>query len=101
MTATLLRLVLIFCLLKTIRSIPLNLNNSNEGRVYFDAVTNWIMETDWLPIEVNVPDTIMGMINGLQNAWTSTMGYFGISPPPRIKKDGKKLLRMMYFLTLF
>lgn len=100
MTVALLKVVLIVCLLKTVRSIPLNSDTSNQGRLYFDAVTNWIMDTEWLPIEVNVPDTISGMISGVQNAWTSTMGYFGISPPPRIKKTGKKLLRMVYLLTL-
>ncbi len=102
MTRELLKIVLILCLLQSIRSIPLNASNnsSNEARLYFDAVTNWIMETEWLPIEVNVPDTISGMISGIQNAWTSTMGYFGIAPPPRIKKAGKELLRMAYLLTL-
>lgn len=102
MTVSVLKVVLIVCLLKTIRSIPINPNTSDQdqGRLYFDAVTNWIMESEWLPIEVNVPDTISGMISGVQNAWTSTMGYFGISPPPRIKKTGKKLLRMAYLLTL-
>lgn len=101
MTA-LLKIVLVVCLLKTIQSNPLNTNSdSNQGRLYFDAVSNWIMETEWLPIELNVPDTISGMISGIQNAWTSTMGFFGMTPPPRIKKAGKKLLRMAYLLTMF
>lgn len=101
MTVVLFKVVLIVCFLKTIRSIPLNPNySSNQGRFYFDAVTNWIMDTEWLPIEINVPDTFSSMFSGIQNAWTSTMGYFGIAPPPRIKKAGKELLRMAYLLTL-
>lgn len=100
MNFLLIKVVLIVCLFKTIRSIPLNANGSSDGRIYFDAVTNWIMDTEWLPVEVNVPDTISGMIGGMQNAWTATMGYFGVSPPPRIKMTGKKLLRMVYLFTM-
>ena len=95
------KIVLFICLLKTIQSKPLNANNPNQERLYFDVVGSWIMDTDWLPIEVNVPDTISSVISGMQSAWSSTMGFFGIAPPPRMKKAGKKLLRMAYLLTLF
>lgn len=101
MAIGLFKVLFIVCFLKTILSTPLNVNSStNQGRLYFDAVSNWIMETEWLPIEVNVPDTIWGMISGIQYTWTSAMGYLGISPPPRIKKAGKQLLRVAYYLTL-
>lgn len=100
MTGVPLNVVLItICFLSSIRSMPLNSNSSNQGRLYFDAVGNWIMDTEWLPIEVNVPDTISGMFSGIQNAWTSTMGYFGISPPPRIRKTNNKSMKLTHFLA--
>lgn len=35
--------------------------------------------SDWLPIEINVPDTVIGAWHGLQYAWTTASDYFSMA----------------------
>lgn len=37
----------------------------NEGRIFFDAIGNFISTSEWFPLEVNVPDTIGSMWSGM------------------------------------
>lgn len=43
---------------------------------------------DWFPIEINVPDTVMGAWHGIQSAWNAASDYFssnGEMPQKTIK----------------
>lgn len=51
-------------------------NSVAEARVFYDQLTTFIMDVDWLPIEINVPDTISSAMNGINSMWTSLNEYY-------------------------
>lgn len=71
----------------------------NEPRVFYKQLSNMIEETAWLPIEINVPDTIGIAVEGLSGMWSMFMDFYnswdrpGISTPR--KKNSTKVRRKM------
>lgn len=51
-------------------------DNVNQARIFYDQLTSFIMGVEWLPIEINVPDTISSAMNGLGSMWTTLSDYF-------------------------
>lgn len=51
-------------------------SNAIHARVFYDQLTTFIMNVDWLPIEINVPETISGAMNGISSMWTSLNEYY-------------------------
>lgn len=51
-------------------------SNTIQARVFYDQLTSFIMDVDWLPIEINVPDTISSAMNGISSMWTSMNEYY-------------------------
>lgn len=67
-----------------------NTNDIAQARIYFDQLAQvpglMLPMLPMLPIEINVPDSIMGMMNGLMVMWNAMQEYFSSenSVVPRI-----------------
>lgn len=65
-----------------------NANNVRQARIFFDQLAQvpGLMPPMFMPIEINVPDSIMGMMNGLMVMWDAMQEYFSSesSVDPRI-----------------
>lgn len=57
---------------------PAEANNSGQPRIYFDRLPEvpGVMPP-MFPIEINVPDSIMGMVNAMMVMWSAMQEYFG------------------------
>lgn len=56
-----------------------------EGRIFFDALSSFISNSEWFPLELNVPDTIATVADGVSSLWTTMMEAMGQSENiPRI-----------------
>lgn len=56
-----------------------------EGRIFFDALSSFISNSEWFPLELNVPDTISSVADGVSSLWTAMMEAIGQSENiPRI-----------------
>ena len=53
-----------------------------EGRIFFNAIGDLVQASGFFPIEVNVPDTVSGMMQGIQGMWSSMMNYLGYGEQP-------------------
>lgn len=61
-------------------------SNVRQGRIFFEQLAQIPgLMPPMLPIEINVPDTIMGMMNGLMVMWDAMQDYF--SPGNSIKVE--------------
>lgn len=62
-----------------------NAINEIDARIYFDRLPG--LMPPMLPIEINVPELIMGMMNELMLVWTAMSEYFSTenSVVPRIE----------------
>lgn len=73
-------------------------NNTNKPRIFYKQLTDYIEEAAWLPIEINVPDTIGAAIEGMNSMWSSFMKFVenNIGPTsgstPRRKKNRRKMM---------
>lgn len=69
---------------------PANTTDIRQARIYFDQLAQvpglMLPMLPMLPIEINVPDSIMGMMNGLMVMWNAMQEYFSSenSVVPRI-----------------
>lgn len=69
---------------------PANTTDIRQARIYFDQLAQvpglMLPMLPMLPIEINVPDSIMGMMNGLMVMWSAMQEYFSSenSVAPRI-----------------
>lgn len=73
-------------------------NTNNEARIFYAQLEGYIMDSDWLPIEINVPDTISGAVSGANNMWTTMMEYYqnwneGQTTPRKRKKNAMKMTK--------
>lgn len=68
-----------------------------EGRIFFNAITSFIMSSDWFPIEFNVPDTISTLAEGTSSMWSGLMDYFAPNEniPRYVLKLAKQLDKML------
>lgn len=48
--------------------------DKSTGRIFWGFVGDFIMNTDWLPLEFNVPDIVLGIGNGIGNFWNMITG---------------------------
>lgn len=56
-----------------------------EGRIFYDALSSFISSSEWFPLELNVPDTIASVADGVSSLWTTMMAAIGQSENlPRI-----------------
>lgn len=74
-------------------------NTNNEARILYDQLEGFIMDSEWLPIEINVPDTISSAMNGISNMWTTMMDYYqnwneSQTTPRKRKKNATKTKRI-------
>lgn len=74
-------------------------NTNNEARIFYAQLEGYIMDSDWLPIEINVPDTISGAVSGVNNMWTTMMEYYqnwneGQTTPRKRKKNVMKMKKI-------
>lgn len=62
-----------------IRSTPTTgPNYVGEGRIFFEQFTQVFGPMlPMFPIEINVPDALMGMLNGMMVMWNAIQEYFG------------------------
>lgn len=50
---------------------------TGEGRIFFDTIGNFISTSDYFPLELNVPDTIATVGQGLNDMFSGIMGLMG------------------------
>lgn len=50
---------------------------TSEGRIFFDAIGNFISTSEYFPLELNVPDTIATVGQGLNDMFMGIMGLMG------------------------
>ncbi len=54
-------------------------------RIFWNALGSMIESVDWLPLEINVPDSISSVAGGIGNVWNGVTSFFsggGSSSPP-------------------
>lgn len=69
------------------QSIDTSNEHARQARIYFDQLAGFMPPMlPMLPIEINVPDSIMGMMNGMMAMWSAMQEYFSSenSVVPRI-----------------
>ena len=78
--------VIFNCFISCARIKSIESDSDEKGRIFWDAVSDAIEASNWLPIEVNIPDTIMSAVQGVGSVWSNLMGYFTspTSDVPRI-----------------
>lgn len=47
----------------------------SQGRLLWDTVGNFLSTSEFFPLEVNVPDTISSVVDGVSNAWTTVSSH--------------------------
>lgn len=52
-------------------------SEQSEGRIFFDTIGNFISTSDYFPLELNVPDTIATVGQGLNDMFSGIMGLMG------------------------
>lgn len=77
-----------------------DIHNKNEPRIFSDPLADFIMNSDWLPIEINVPDTISSAVTGINGMWTSLNEYYQSwsenSSTPRRRRNSTKIKKYKY-----
>lgn len=69
------------CCVFAIESSAIKTNKSEivRPRIFWNALGNFISSIEWLPIEINVPETLSSMVQGVSSMWQSVSSFFSSS----------------------
>lgn len=71
-------------------------SNVRQGRIFFEQLAQIPgLMPPMLPIEINVPDTIMGMWNGLMVMWNAMQEYFSSENSTEVESRVATLLELI------
>lgn len=67
---------------------------TNQGRIFWDSIGNFISTSEWFPLEMNVPDTISTIGQGLNNMWSGFMVLMGDAQ--QVPREVYRVLRSVW-----